>query len=146
MARVDKYDPITGGFRAHVAVDYPDADLGKLFGFGLDTTGKMVKGPGTNSGILGVWACTEKPGVVGPLREVSRLDIMREGCITDFGYTAGNPGVDFGTAGQRVFCTAAGLIVGTAAVGSYYVGCTVEPDRLEVNFNPIPLIAGQFGL
>lgn len=145
MARVDKYDYETGGFRAHVAADYPDADLGKLFGFGLDTTGKMVKG-NSNSGVVGVWVCTEKPGVVGPLREVSRLDIMREGCITDFGPTAGVPGVDFGTAGTKYFCTAAGLIVSTAAVGSYYVGTTVEPDRLEVNFDPTPLMAGQFGL
>lgn len=147
MARVDKYDPETGGFRVYVAGDYADADLGKLFGFGLDSTGKMVKGAGV-SGVLGVWVVTEKPGVVGPLREVSRLDIMREGCITDFGpSTSGKvPGVDFGVAATKYFSDANGVISSTAAVGSYYVGATVEPDRLEVNFNATPLIAGQFGV
>lgn len=146
MARVDKYDFQTGGFRAHVAADYADADLGKLFGFGLDSSGKMVKGNG-QTGQIGVWVCTEKPGVVGPLREVSRLDIMREGCVTDFGPTTGVPGVDFGVAGTRYFSNpTTGAISATPAVGGYYVGVTVEPDRLEVNFNPIPLVTGQYGL
>jgi len=143
MSRVDKYDPETGGFRVHVSADYPDADLGKLFGFGVDANGKMIKGAGT-SGVMGVWVCTEKPGVVGPLREVSRLDIMREGCITDFDPVT--PGVP-GAAGTKYFVNGTtGVITATAAVGLYYVGATVEPDRLEVNFNPVPIIAGMFGL
>lgn len=146
MARIDKYDPITGGFRADVAADYADADLGKLFGFGLDSTGKMVKGNG-QSGQLGVWVVNQKVGRVGPLREVARLDIMREGCVTDFGPTAGVPGTDFGVAGTKYFShPTTGAISATPALGGYYVGATVEPDRLEVNFSPIPIVTGQFGL
>lgn len=147
MARFDKSDPINSTFRAHVAVDYPDADLGKLFGFGLDSAGKCVKGAG-QTGIIGVTVVTEKPGVVGPRRDVSRIDIMRSGCITDFGpSTAGKvPGVDFGVAGTKYFALTDGTITATPALGAVYVGQTVEPDRLEVNVVPNPLIAGQYGL
>lgn len=140
MARVDKYDPITGGFRAHVAANFPDANIGKLYGWGLDSSGKAVIGAG-QSGVLGVWVVTEKPGVVGPLREVARIDIMREGCITDFCATAGVPGVDVGVAATKYYCAADGTISSTGGAGRYYVGATVEPDRLEVNFVPVPLTA-----
>jgi hypothetical protein len=145
MARFDKSDPINSTFRVHVAVDYPDADLGKLFGFGLDANGKAVKGAG-QSGVIAISVVTEKPGVVGPLRDVSRIDLMRSGCITDFGPTTGVPGVDFGVAGKKYFCTAAGVISDTATLGAIYIGQTVEPDRLEVNVVPNPIIAGQYGL
>ena len=137
MARVDKYDPITGGFRAHIAENFDDTKIGKLYGWGIDANGKAVIGAG-QSGVVGVWVVTERPGVVGPLREVSRIDIMREGCITDFCATADTPGVDVGVAGTKYFCNAAGEISTTGGAGTYYVGCTVEPDRLEVNFNPVP--------
>ena len=140
MARVDKYDPITGGFRAHIAENFDDAKIGKLYGWGLDSSGKAVIGAG-QSGVLGVWVVTEKPGVVGPLREVARIDIMREGCVTDFCATADDPGVDVGVAGTKYFCDANGAISTTGGTGAYYVGATVEPDRLEVNFVPVPLTA-----
>lgn len=145
MARFDKSDPINSTFRAFVSIDYPDADLGKLFGCGLDANGKFVKGAG-HTGVIAVTVLTEKPGVVGPLRDVSRIDLMRSGCITDFGPTAGVPGTDFGVAGTKYFSDASGNITATAAVGSVYVGSTVEPDRLEVAVVPNPLIAGQYGL
>lgn len=140
MARIDKSNPINSTFRAHVAVDYPDADLGKLFGAGLDATGKVIKGAGPD-GIVGVMVQTEKPGVVGPLRDVSRIDVMTSGEVTDFGPTAGVPGTDFGVAGTAYYSNAAGVISATWAAGSWYVGHTVEPDRLNVLVNRIPAAA-----
>lgn len=140
MARYDKYDPITGGFRVAVAADFPDANLGKLYGVGLDSTGKLVIGSG-QTGIIGVLVVTQKPGRVGPTKEVSVLDVMRQGCITDFGPTSGVPGQDFGVAGTAYYSDAAGNISSTWAAGSFYVGTTVEPDRLEVNVNPVPAAA-----
>jgi hypothetical protein len=146
MARYDKSDPINSTFRIDVAADFPDANLGKLYGVGEDAEGKLVFGNGA-SGMVGVVVVTEKPGRVGPLRDVSRVDVMYSGCITDFGPTTGDPGVDFGVAGTKYFAhPTTGEISDTPVVGSYYVGKTVEPDRLEVNFNDVPLIAGQFGL
>jgi hypothetical protein len=138
MPRVDKYDPIDGGFRADVSADVLDSDIGKLYGYGLNSLGQAVKGAG-QSGIMGVWVFNDKPGRVGPLREVSRQDIMRMGCITDFCATAGVPGTDTGVAATAYYSDATGVISSTKASGSYYVGACVEPNRLEVNFNPVPL-------
>ncbi len=140
MARIDKGDPMTSTFRVDVAADFPDANIGKLYGWGLDTAGKAVIGAG-NSGIVGVWVINDKPGRVGPLREVPRIDLMRQGCVTDFGPTAGTPGVTFGTAGTKYYSDAAGNISATGGAGKFYVGTTVEPDRLEVNVNPTALTA-----
>jgi len=140
MARIDKGDPMTSTFRVDVAEDFPDANIGKLYGWGLDSSGKAVIGAG-ESGIVGVWVINDKPGRVGPLREVPRIDLMRAGCVTDFGPTDGVPGTDFGTAGTAYYADAAGDISDTPAAGSVYVGTTVEPDRLEVNLNVVPLTA-----
>jgi hypothetical protein len=135
MARYDKYDPINGGFRAAIAADFPDANLGKVYGVGLNSTGQVVIGSG-QSGIIGLLVVTQKPGRVGPLKEVPVIDVMRTGCITDFGPTSGTPGVTFGAAGTAYYSDASGNISATWASGSFYVGTTVEPDRLEVNVIP----------
>lgn len=147
MARIDKSDPINSTFRVHVAADFPDADLGKIFGAGLDAAGKYVKGVGV-TGIIGVVVQTEKPGVIGPLRDVSRIDLMRSGCVTDFGPSdAGKvPGVDFGVAATKYYSDVFGIITATPGPGSVYVGTTVEPDRLECSIVPIPIVAGQAGV
>jgi hypothetical protein len=133
MARIDKSDPMTSTFRVDVAADFLDANIGKLFAWGLDSSGKAVIGAGA-SGIVGVWVVNDKPGRVGPLREVPRIDMMRAGCVTDFGPTTGTPGVNFGVAGTKYYAHADGTIDATATSG-VYVGTTVEPDRLEVNVN-----------
>ena len=133
MARIDKGDPMTSTFRVDVAADFPDANIGKLYAWGLDSTGKAVIGAG-QSGIVGVWVVNDKPGRVGPLREVPRIDLMRAGCVTDFGPTSGVPGTDFGVAGTKYYAHDDGTIDSTATAGTY-VGTTVEPDRLEVNIS-----------
>jgi hypothetical protein len=133
MARYDKYDPIANGFRADIAADWPDADLGKIFGVGLDSAGKVVKGGGVD-GVIGVLVVTSKPGMVGPQKQISRVDVMTQGCVTDFGPTSGTPGVTFGTAGKKYYSDASGNITTTNT--GVLVGVTVEPDRLEVNVKP----------
>jgi hypothetical protein len=111
MARYDKYDPINGGFRAAVAVDFPDGDLGAAWGYGINSAGQCVKGAG-QTGVIGVLVVTQKPGRVGPQREITTVDIMQVGCITDFGpSTYGNvPGVNFGNAGTNYYSDANGFI------------------------------------
>lgn len=140
MARFDQSDPINSTFRVDIAADYPDANLGKLYGVGLDSSGKLIVGAGQD-GICGVLVLNQKPGRVGPLREVQRVDVMFCGEITDFGPTAGVPGTDFGLAGTAYYSDAAGLITATWASGSYFVGRTVEPDRLIVNVSVAPIAA-----
>lgn len=140
MARIDKSNPINSTFRVHIAADYPDANLGKLYGVGLDASGKVVIGAGVD-GIVGVMVLTEKPGVIGPLRQVSRVDIMKSGEVVEFGPTAGVPGTDFGTAGHAYYSTQAGVISDVWAANSVYVGHCVEPDRLIVGVIPLPAAA-----
>lgn len=140
MARIDKSDPINSTFRAHIAADFPDANLGKLYGVGLDSAGKVVIGAGVD-GIVGVMVLTEKPGMIGPLRQVARIDVMYSGEVTDFGPTTGVPGTDFGAAGHAYYSNAAGVISDVWAAGSTYVGHCVEPDRLIVKVNSIPAAA-----
>jgi hypothetical protein len=140
MARYDQSDPINSTFRVDIAANYPDANLGKLYGVGLDSSGKLIIGAGQD-GICGVLVLNQKPGRVGPLREVPRVDVMFSGEITDFGPTAGVPGTDFGVAGTAYYSDAAGNITSTWAAGSWFVGRTVEPDRLIVNVSPGPLAA-----
>jgi hypothetical protein len=84
MARYDQSDPINSTFRVDIAANYPDANLGKLYGVGLDSSGKLIIGAGQD-GICGVLVLNQKPGRVGPLREVPRVDVMFSGEITDFG-------------------------------------------------------------
>lgn len=147
MARYDKFEPQANGFRADIAADYPDANLGKLYGVGLDSTGKLVQGSGVD-GIVGVLVVNQKPGRVGPLKEITRVDVMVHGCVTDFGPSSAGlvPGTDFGTAGKKYYSDVTGIITSTPGPGSVLVGVTNEPDRLEVNVIPTALVAGQAGI
>lgn len=142
MARYDKYDPVHGGFRAPVAVAFPDADLGAAWGAGINSAGQFVKGAG-QTGVVGLIVVTQKPGRVGPTNEVRVVDIMLAGCVTDFGpSTPGNvPGINFGIAGANYYSDNYGqissnpfgpqvqnlVIVGTPTGGTYtltYAGQT----------------------
>lgn len=133
MARYDKYDPYGGGFRALLAANWLDADVDKVFGVGLDAAGKLVKGAGA-SGMVGVIVLTLPRKV-----NEGQVDIMTDGCIVDFGPTAGVPGTDFGVPGTKYYANATtGVVSSTGGAGTYFVGHTVEKDRLEVRFHAIP--------
>lgn len=120
MARYDKYDPISGGFRALLAEDFDKANVNKPLGVGLDADGHVVVGGG-QTGVLGVLVLTKfrRAGDV--------VDIMTNGEIVDLGegdeVTA--------TAGTKYFAGADGT-VSTTAEGGVYIGSTVEAQRLVV--------------
>lgn len=123
MARYDKYNPYSGGFRAPLAADWLAADLGKPYGVGLNADGQVVKGNGA-TGILGVLVLTK----AWPAGEV--IDVMTAGEIVEFGPTAGDPGVDFGVAATNYASDEDGTIA--AGTGEAHIGCTVEAQRLVV--------------
>lgn len=55
MARYDKYDPLSGGFRALLAPGWAVADETPV-GVGLDTSGRVVAGEGTaESSVSSLW-------------------------------------------------------------------------------------------
>lgn len=121
MARFDKYEPHVGGFRARLAANWLDADKGVLIAVGLDANGRVVKGAG-NAGCLGVVA-------LGKARQAGDpIDTMTAGEIVDC------TGL---TAGTDYYVSAAGVITDVpmaAGVNGFYLGHTVEADRLVVRW------------
>lgn len=125
MARIDKYEPYAGGFRANLAVDWLAADIEKAVGVGLNANGLIVKGVGT-TGIVGVLVLgSEKGKKAGAV-----VDTMTDGEIIEFG---GDPGSVY-------FSNAAGVISkapsGVIPAGGVYVGHTVEAHRLITRVRP----------
>lgn len=129
MARIDKYDPKSGGFRAPL-----DADTSKTAGgvgdadeplaVGLSATGTVVAGDG-NTGIVGllVLASDKKAGDI--------VDVMTDGEVVEFGGAAGTTYYGDGTDGSL---TDTGPGTGVNAVK---IGHTVEADRLVVRVTEV---------
>lgn len=141
MARYDKYNPVSGGFRAVLAADWAPgaanpadplnpANFNKPFGTFLDANGAIVApGAATYDKFMGVHI------VSGPIRYAGDvLDVMTAGEIVDFddGKYAGV------VANQEWYADPlTGLLIhtlGTVSAGTnyFYVGRTVEPGRLIV--------------
>jgi len=136
MSRYDKYDPMTGGFRAPLLANFaytaslPDrkhADLGKLFSAGLNSAGKLGKFSTASFPIFAGVLILTSPQAAGDV-----VDVMTDGEITDLldaevGGTALGPGM-------RWFAdpaVATGILTDTATANRF-VGFTVESSRLIV--------------
>lgn len=132
MARFDKYDPISGGFRAPLAAAFTGGasgvDFGKVFAVGL-TAGGLLTMTAPASGYLGAMILTEakSAGAV--------VDTMTAGEIVEFDLnwngttgaaTAGTTYYASGTAGQF---NATAVATG---VNALRLGTTVEASRLIV--------------
>lgn len=122
--RYDKYDPMSGGFRAPLLADRAKTVNGvggaaPGIGVGLDVNGRVVPGKGNGSSCKGVLCATSdmKAGQV--------CDVMTDGEIVEFGGVAGT---DY-QADDTTGAITAGP--GTAA-GKTYIGHTVEAGRLIV--------------
>lgn len=115
MARYDKYDPISGGFRAPLAAEVLQASAGTLIAVGLDANGRVVPGAG-NSGIKGVLV-VDQAKAAGDI-----VDVMTDGEIVDVASLA---------AGTSYYGVAADGTVNTTNT-NVYLGHTVEATRLVV--------------
>lgn len=122
MARIDKYDPISGGHRAPIlaSIAAHDGVIGGAtapIGVGLDTSGRVVAGAG-NTGIIGV-LCLPVTSTAGDI-----VDVMTAGEIVDTGGVAGT---------SYTANTTTGAITSAAASATQiHVGHTVEVGRLVV--------------
>lgn len=115
MARIDKYDPVDGGFRAPLAADW--AGSATPIGVGLDVNGRVVAGVG-QTGIVGVLC---KPDAA---KATNIVDIMRDGELVEFAGVAGT---------LYTANTVTGVITSAAASGTQIVvGFSVEATRLIV--------------
>lgn len=121
--RYDKYDPISGGFRAPFDAAWA-ADV--ILGVGLNSTGEVVVGAG-NTGIIGIVATT-KAMAIGEI-----ADVMTSGeCVEMVGLAAGT---------VYTANTTTGVISAAAASATQTpIGFTVEASRLIVRRAANPFI------
>jgi hypothetical protein len=132
LSRYDKYDPISGGFRAPLQAAFTGGsngvDFGKVFVVSLNSSGRVVFATplASGTGIVGLMILHEakKAGDV--------VDIMTAGEIVEFTLQNGTAA----TAGTAYFSAAAGdgsYAAGlTPGVTISRIGHTVELDRLVV--------------
>jgi hypothetical protein len=119
LARIDKYDPVGGGFRAPLAAAYTGAAA--PIGVGLDANGRVVAGAG-NTGIIGVLCKPDDAAAA------SIVDIMKDGELVEFAGVAGT---------VYTANTVTGVISATAMSATQVpVGHTVEATRLIVGVQP----------
>lgn len=115
-ARYDKYDPISGGFRAPLNAPVAANAAGTLLAVGLNASGRVVLGAG-NTGIKAVLV-VDQAKVAGDI-----VDCMTDGEIVDC------EGLSAGTSYFGV--PADGLVNATSATNTA-LGHTVEATRLIV--------------
>lgn len=118
MARIDKYDPVDGGFRAPLAADRTGAAA--PIGVGLDSNGRVVAGAG-NTGIIAV-VCKPDDAPAG-----TPMDCMTDGELVEFAGAAGT---------SYTANTTTGVISSAAPSATQVpIGFTVEATRLIVRTN-----------
>lgn len=131
MSRYDKYDPMSGGFRAPLAANFgytsgsPDkkhADIGKLFAVAENASGQIVKFGSGATAFVGAMILT-LPKAAGDI-----VDIMTDGEIVDLADAEILAADTLGT-GQALYAdvsVATGQLTSVSAAGDFYVGRTVE--------------------
>lgn len=124
MARIDKYDPVDGGFRAPLNAAHVKTTPGNPVAVGLNASGRVVDGAG-NTGLLGLLVL-DSDRVAGDI-----VDVMTDGELVEMaGLTAGT----IITADN-----ATGVVAVTApGAGRTRVGWTVEASRLIARLGRVP--------
>lgn len=118
MARIDKYEPVSGGHRARLGFAVLAADLNKVIPVGLDANGRVQKGA-AQTGVIGV-ICVSKTMASGKY-----VDVMQDGEIVEM--NVNHAGI---VAGTRYYGSAAGAITTTNT--DKPLGWTAEATRLVV--------------
>lgn len=123
MARIDKYEPLAGGFRAPLAADLTGSAT--PVAVSLNASGRVVQGAAGNTGMVGI-ICEPKNKKAGTI-----VDVMTDGELVEFAGAAGTVYYANATTGA-INTTAPG-----AGVNGYRVGHTVEATRLVVRFQAV---------
>lgn len=126
MARIDKYDPVSGGFRARLGWAPVAGEVGDIIAVVINGTGLAVK---TTDAITadGVVCMSSLLSLNDP------VDVMTHGEIVDVSTTADN--VTGVAAGATVFANTGGAVFATApaaGVNGTRIGKFVENWRLIV--------------
>lgn len=115
MSVIDKYDPISGGFRAPLNAAYPTAEV--ALGVSLNASGRVVFGGAGQSGFVGV-VCMGRTLPAGAV-----IDVMTDGELVE---------VPTIPAGTKVYVDATTGALTATATANTYIGHTVEAGRLVV--------------
>lgn len=124
MARYDKYDPVSGGFRAPLAADWVQGDVGQVRAVALDGNGRVVKVAAVDTALAVV--------VIDKLKFANDVvDCMTAGEIVDVA----------GLAAGTIYYTKADAtieaVAPAAGVNKVKVGHTVEATRLVVRVEKV---------
>lgn len=122
MSRYDKYDPVSGGFRAPLNAAIASSDVGKVFAVAVNTSGKVIR--------TALGAETAIMGVICPVRVMAAndiIDVMTAGEVVEATMTAGTAF----TAGAIVYGHTDGTVDNTATAGKI-LGKMVEVSRMVV--------------
>lgn len=125
MSRFDKYDPVSGGFRAPLAAAIVSADKDKIQAVSINTSGQAVIGGAAETAVMGV-ICPGRAMAAGDV-----VDVMTHGEIVEATMTGGTAF----TAGAIVYAHGTtggvGVVDGTSTSGKI-IGKMVELDRMIV--------------
>lgn len=130
--RIDKSDPKVGSFRAALNADWADADVDKVFGVGLNSSGLVVKGSGA-TGVLGVVIRTKKGEKAGDV-----IDVHTNGELYPFVETDGTAV----SPGKKYYAQSNGDVTDTAVDGSVQIGWATSDGRLVLRVNQVPIVVG----
>lgn len=123
MSRFDKYDPVSGGFRAKLNAAIAASDVGKIQGVSINTSGRVVIGGAAETAIQGV-ICPVVAMAAGDV-----IDVMTHGEIANATHTSGTAF----TAGALVNVTGTtGAVNVTGGAGTKVIGRMIELDRMVV--------------
>lgn len=123
MARFDKYDPVSGGFRGVLNAAIASADVGKVYAVAINGSNRVIRtGISATADIIGV-ICAVRPMAAG-----DPIDVMTHGEIVEVLETAGTALTD----GAKVYGHTDGTIDDTATT-SKYLGQVVEAQSNPAN-------------
>ncbi len=128
MARIDKYNPVSGGFRARLGFTPVSTEVGDVIPVQINGSGLVVKATST--------ACDGVICLSSLLNLSDVVDVMTSGEIVDVGASDGVTGAATGA----VMYAGAGVVNTTApgaGVNGVRIGKFVEAWRLIVRVVPV---------
>lgn len=130
MARIDKYDPVAGGFRARLGFAPAASEVGDVIAVVIDGSSLVQK---TSDAVT----CDGVICLSSLLNQGDVVDVMTHGEIVDIG---ANNNVTGYAAGARAYAATAGAVGVTApgaGVNGTYLGRYVEAWRLVVRVQKV---------